>query len=62
MAHAKIATICGQGNGVSPGRPTRVRSVPTTVSPATEIMTVLLGIVAQNQRRSLTEITENAAK
>src|ERR1019366_4749637 len=62
IAYAKIASVCHQGNGMSPGRPTDVRTVPVTASAARADRKVLLGSVAQNQRRSRADTTENTAK
>jgi hypothetical protein len=47
---------------MSPGRPTNVRMVPVSASADEGGQRVLLGIVAQNQRRSRADTTENTAK
>ena len=43
-------------------RPTSARTVPTSASAVRAAMRLLLGIVAQNQRRSRADTTENTAK
>src|ERR1035437_2528221 len=50
-AYARIASVCDQGRGMSPGTPTRVRIVPTSTSAASATMRALPGIVDQNARR-----------
>ena len=62
MAYAKIASVCAEGNGVSPGRPTNVIAVPVSASATRAANKVLLGIVVQNQRRSRADTTEKTAK
>jgi hypothetical protein len=47
---------------MSPGRPANVKTVPVTASAITAPTRVLLGIVAQNQRRSRADTIENTAK
>ena len=62
MAYTNIAKVCHQGKGISPGRPTKVSTVPMTASAVRAIRKVLLGIVDQNQWRSLADIMEKTAK
>ena len=40
MAEPKIAAICDHGNGMSPGRPIRVRIVPVSASAPSAAMLV----------------------
>ena len=44
------------------GRPTSGRTVPANASIARAAIRTLLGLVAQNQRRSLADTTENTPK
>ena len=62
IAYKRIASVCGQGKGMSPGKPTRVRLVPTSGSTIRAAIRALLGIVDQNARRSRADKTENTAK
>ena len=62
IANPKMAIIWHQGNGARPGSPTIASTVPKSASAVRATMRLLLGIVAQNQRLSRADNTENTAK